>query len=703
MLFSVLFVSSAHGYGVETHALLTKEVVSFYNSKYSSHKITDELSSYLIDGARHEDTNPRYLNHFYDPVNDRGLADGVFAGQGSKYWAQDESNQKALIYKFFTRTADTILTASQLSKVNSVYYQTNFTWQKAINLYAQGKEEEAMFALGHVIHLIEDSSVPDHTRNDAHPPFDDGGSPYENWTKRFDLKNPDSGLSGRLTGKNPYLFGDLNGYFNSMANYSNNNFYSRDSMDNFNNPNVTEYISEKETPIGYVYGIRRDEDGLYKLVLGKNQNLISWNKTNSTFSNRQLDDLVLNDYWSRLSTKAVQHGAGVLDLFFDEAEEAKTKLAREKSSRPYLGLLIDGFEGLLSGKEIVVDNINSTPLPVLAIVTEPVSTPIELATSNKQPTISPEPTPSPTLIPLEVASPGVSSGPTPSGVGETSNGTTPTIVLTPSPNPSLSPEPSPIIWPMGGISGGGSASVEPTPIPTAEISPESFGELVASSSTEVAMEDVIDVSPSPEPTPESTPEPTPTPIPEEESPSYFSAVDFYKDSDEKYYLRLSWDSYPFIPVNYGHLVSGLPVAHNWHVAVFYYSIDAPSEPDTIQWIAYNPSTPYRAWGLVAPNGFRVRYPNCMGTFSGGSALILPDGPGDCIGMATNQAAYAHLFSGLETGTIVLEAMATNFTSAVPVSGQDFITIAYYAYQPGYEPNNYGLRFVSVDPNRYYLR
>ena len=70
MLFGVFFVSSADAYGVETHALLTKEVVGFYNTNFSN-DISDESAIFLIDGSRHEDTNPRYLNHFYDPVNDR--------------------------------------------------------------------------------------------------------------------------------------------------------------------------------------------------------------------------------------------------------------------------------------------------------------------------------------------------------------------------------------------------------------------------------------------------------------------------------------------------------------------------------------------------------------------------------------------------------------------------------------------------------
>ena len=157
------FVGNVLAYGVETHAFLTKEVVNFYNSHFPNNPVSGDLELYLIDGSRHEDTTPRFLNHFYDPVNDRGLADGIYRGQKSKKWAQDEGKQKSILYRAFALSGDTLLTANQFDKIKPFFNQTNFTWQKAIDLYAQGEKEKALFALGHVIHLIEDSAVPDHT------------------------------------------------------------------------------------------------------------------------------------------------------------------------------------------------------------------------------------------------------------------------------------------------------------------------------------------------------------------------------------------------------------------------------------------------------------------------------------------------------------------------------------------------------------
>src|SRR3989344_4560995 len=238
-------VSSALAYGVETHAFLTKEAVEFYNQHFEN-KISEENKIFLIDGARKEDDTPRYMNHFYDPVNNRGLTGEYSFGVdwlSSKLWSQSPMAQKAPIFLLGAGTEASILSASQIDRIKTTFSQTDFTWEKALRLYAENELEDALYALGHLIHLIEDAAVPDHTRNDPHPPVDDGGSPYENWTEKFTLENPDIELASRLTGKKPSILGDFNSYFDSMANYSNNNFYSKDSISMYKNP-IPDYEAE---------------------------------------------------------------------------------------------------------------------------------------------------------------------------------------------------------------------------------------------------------------------------------------------------------------------------------------------------------------------------------------------------------------------------------------------------------------------------
>ena len=354
ILFGILIFPTQRvlAYDVPIHAYLTNEVFSFYNDNFPDNKISDELRDYLIDGSRREDDFPRWMNHFYDPVHNRGLSydpaidplTTVGTWQKSKDWAQDSKNQNKLTYKA-PATIASVLTAIQERKISVISTETNFTWQEAIRYWVNNEKEKAMFTLGHVIHLIQDSAVPDHTRNDAHPPGD--SSPYENWTERFTLSNPDNNLSGRLQDKNPVLFGDLESYFDELAKYSNNNFYSKDTIgiqSGYNLPQPDYFKIEGD----YEYGIKIDNNqGDYKIFLSEKPSLFSTilsNKGNIViFLNKEGGDKVLTDYWLRLSTKAVQYGAGVIDLFFQEVEKAKNNPEFIKEQKSFFGKLIESI------------------------------------------------------------------------------------------------------------------------------------------------------------------------------------------------------------------------------------------------------------------------------------------------------------------------------------------------------------------------
>lgn len=325
-------VSQAFAYSVETHAFLTAEAVKFYNQNFPQNPVVAELGNFAIDGARKEDDAPRWMNHFYDPVYNRGLTDNILGNwQKSKDWSQDKNNQNQLTYKVPTALAS-ILTAIQQKNIEALSSETDFTWQQAIDFYAKGETEKALFTLGHVLHLIEDAAVPEHTRNDPHP----GDSPYEDYTKRFNLNNPDSDLVKRLVGKTPFVFGQLGNYFDELASYTNSHFYSKDTVGiqgGYQAP-VPDYI-EKEGD--YFWGFKEDEDGGYKLFIQEKISLFSsiiQNNNNITlFLSKEGGDLVVKNYWDRLSTKAVQYSAGAINLFFQEAEKAKQEYELNKSQQ----------------------------------------------------------------------------------------------------------------------------------------------------------------------------------------------------------------------------------------------------------------------------------------------------------------------------------------------------------------------------------
>ncbi|MDP3015161.1 MAG: lamin tail domain-containing protein [bacterium] len=339
--FFVVGFNNVFAYGIETHAFLTDEIIKFYNQNFSDNKIPDELKNYLIDGSRKEDNIPRWMNHFYDPIYNRGLTDSTLGTwQKSKDWAQDSNNQNSLTYKVPTTIAS-ILTAIQQRAISALTTETDFTWQKAIKFYVQGEKEKAMFILGHILHLMEDSSVPDHTRNDPHP----GDSPYENWTEKFNINNPDRNLSQRLQNKNQIVFGDLNSYFNELAKYSNNNFYSKDRIgvqSGYQSPQPDYFKLGKDN---YSYGFKIDNEfGDYYLLQAKG--VFAWASDGTELINFPV---IMEDYWSRLSTKSVQYGAGVVNLFFQEVEKAKNDpnfaIIEEKS---FLAKALEATKNLLA-------------------------------------------------------------------------------------------------------------------------------------------------------------------------------------------------------------------------------------------------------------------------------------------------------------------------------------------------------------------
>ncbi|MFH1956806.1 MAG: hypothetical protein ABIJ28_04120 [Patescibacteria group bacterium] len=363
---SVIFIGRVFSYDSNNaHPYLTEKAVELFIQN-SEIEISQQQLEWIKQGAIEEDTIPRWMNHFYDPITGKGLE--VFAS--SKVWAQSPNLQK--IYFLF---------------------KGDQTWQKAIDSYAKGNKKEAFIALGHILHLIEDMSVPAHTRNDAHPE----GDPYESWVKN----NADKDFDEIFITK----FNNLDNFFDLLASYSNKYFLSKGTI-NKNELALMDHFFRKINDTESIECIKQNLDNQDICLITVRRKLLG--------EDYFLDvPIVHSDYYSLLAPKAISYGAGVIDLFFKEAE-AKKQTQIEKS---FFEKLLGSVAGILGNSD------QSFPSPSL-LPLEPKSVFGSGAT----------PIPTPTFYPESVEGP----TPTPSPIRPISQ-----ITPTPQPTPILAPQPSP--------------------------------------------------------------------------------------------------------------------------------------------------------------------------------------------------------------------------------------------------------------------
>ncbi|MEK7148978.1 MAG: hypothetical protein AAB796_01075, partial [Patescibacteria group bacterium] len=316
-----------------THPALTSEIVKFYNYSFPNIKLLDEDKSLIMQGSIDEDKNVRFLRHFYDPVHKRGLtlndlrlprdpqlAGLIFATQApftsSKEWAESPGLQNG--NGLFASLSQPVFSG-----------EDDFSWERSIYEYAWGDKKRALLGLGHILHLLEDATVPDHTRNDPHPPFQEflpgnapeelkvlagfQASPYEMYAERYTINTIKTADNLIQEHQKPTIKGSLGEYFDFLATYSNNNFFSKDTISNdfFSYPNL-----KKLFPI-------KDKFGNYFVTDDSGRIFFRLEDIDGKIFPQLNDNLVLSSYWSHLSKQAVLNGAGVIQLFFNEIEKEK--------------------------------------------------------------------------------------------------------------------------------------------------------------------------------------------------------------------------------------------------------------------------------------------------------------------------------------------------------------------------------------------
>lgn len=291
ILMLVFLPALVFGYDNKTvHPMLTIESIKSYElSTGKNFSLADKQA--IINGSIEEDTDPRYLEHFYDPINNVGLGSGKFAT--SKQWAHNQTT-----------------------------FTNDYSWENGIYEYVYGDKVKGLNDLGHIIHLVEDKTVPEHTRDDAHAFV----STYESYTKNL-TSTPSA---------SPIYLSSIDEYFDQVAKFTNSNFFSDDTiLKDYSNPKI---MSEIEISRGNYLGLSNNG---FKIVNIKKEIDKKTGLVVKNYSLSDPDNQVMSSYWNILAPRAVGYSAGVINLFFAEVEKEKQTHILQKAREPWWQKLIE--------------------------------------------------------------------------------------------------------------------------------------------------------------------------------------------------------------------------------------------------------------------------------------------------------------------------------------------------------------------------
>jgi len=292
----------------------------------------------IFDGGGDEDSPLiRCKNHFHDPLKEWSVAglhegEGLSGGESSILWAQREKGAQ---------------------------YLGEYSWHDVRDYFHKGltsNDEDmrseylvkAFQGVGRLMHLIQDSSVPEHARDDGHLPF-------ENTFEKFINKNLDDEYlridSGRVFDESAFSLPinshapipiarivDTDRYDGTnpdittaipigIAEYTNANFFSTDTIcttddypfPNWNSVNPTMLILQdprnqtNSIQREYLLKINHGDTG-YRLCTAPV--LYGQVPESAEYLAPILDENVYRDYAERLIPRAVSYSAGLMKYFF---------------------------------------------------------------------------------------------------------------------------------------------------------------------------------------------------------------------------------------------------------------------------------------------------------------------------------------------------------------------------------------------------
>lgn len=284
--------------------------------------LTQEVFKWIGDGGVKEDAGARSVNHFHNPITNQGLL----------------SNYSALTWATLPESAQNLTPLSSWNDVRSYYLKALTSTDKTTrdDYFARTFQ-----GVGQVMHLVQDMSVPAHTRDDKHPSFlSIGGDGYENWAKiKINTVDKVGGYSSYSnytpydssaflipqlfdSGQYPHI-NPVPGITTSnsigLAEYTNANFLSADTIfKNFTYPdwsNLQEYTEDTAPGKTAIYQSKTG-DGLYIKHFVRKKIYYDKLPSSDAFRGLRLDDNVHKDYAEFLIPRAIGYSSQVLSYFF---------------------------------------------------------------------------------------------------------------------------------------------------------------------------------------------------------------------------------------------------------------------------------------------------------------------------------------------------------------------------------------------------
>src|SRR3989338_765294 len=236
-LFSILYfvlipVRRSYAYTENVHEHITREALALLQSQSQYYSTYESLWSHLDNGSRSNN----------DPGAGNDIIDGVWGEDRSydynngrfynHFYRATDGARLSGAYALTTNTHVDALTWSGIVAANST---NSYDYQDALRYYRERNFNKAFFALGHVVHLIQDMSVPAHVHDDKHGVENVAhtGNGYEQWcTNNYNALATYAKSATRL---GVYKTGSIQDYLRNMATtgYNANSYYGK--LTNYDN------------------------------------------------------------------------------------------------------------------------------------------------------------------------------------------------------------------------------------------------------------------------------------------------------------------------------------------------------------------------------------------------------------------------------------------------------------------------------------